>query len=52
MAFCVILASELGDKTFILTTIMAMRYSRQSIFCGAISGAVLMIGLSGEIYST
>ncbi|RWS31839.1 transmembrane protein 165-like protein, partial [Leptotrombidium deliense] len=46
MALFAILASELGDRTFIVTTIMAMRYSRVSVFCGAVSAAVFMISLS------
>lgn len=47
-ALFVILASELGDKTFIITTIMAMKYSRKSVFLGALTAATLMITLSGN----
>ncbi|KAI1286848.1 Transmembrane protein [Halotydeus destructor] len=45
-ALFMILASELGDKTFIITTIMAMKYSRRAVFLGATSAAILMITLS------
>lgn len=44
----VILASEIGDKTFIVTAIMAMKHSRKTVFFGALTAASLMISLSGE----
>lgn len=44
--FC-ILVSELGDKTFVITTILAMKYSKRSVFLGALTAATLMISLSG-----
>lgn len=44
--FC-ILVSELGDKTFVITTILAMKYSKKSVFLGALTAATLMIALSG-----
>lgn len=44
--FC-ILVSELGDKTFVITTILAMKYSKKSVFLGALTAATLMISLSG-----
>lgn len=42
----VILVSELGDKTFFIAAIMAMRHSRITIFAGAISALALMTVLS------
>lgn len=34
-AFSMIVISELGDKTFLIATIMAMRHSRVIVFCGS-----------------
>ena len=45
-AFLVIVTTELGDKTFIITTILAMKYSRKSVFLGAMTAAGLMITIS------
>jgi putative Ca2+/H+ antiporter (TMEM165/GDT1 family) len=45
-ALLVILTSELGDKTFLMTAMKAMKYNRQSVFLGAVSAAILMISLS------
>lgn len=42
----VILVSELGDKTFFIAAIMAMRHSRVTIFTGAIGALALMTILS------
>lgn len=42
----VILVSELGDKTFFIAAIMAMRHSRVTIFTGAIAALALMTILS------
>ncbi|XP_074602803.1 GDT1-like protein sll0615 [Brevipalpus obovatus] len=42
----VILASELGDKTFFLTTVMAMKHNKQSVFLGAFSATVILIALT------
>lgn len=44
----VILVSEIGDKTFFIAAIMAMRHSRLTIFFGAISALFLMTVLSGK----
>lgn len=44
----VILVSELGDKTFFIAAIMAMRHSRLIVFLGAISALALMTILSGK----
>jgi putative Ca2+/H+ antiporter (TMEM165/GDT1 family) len=43
----VILVSELGDKTFFIAAIMAMRHPRLIVFCGAISALTVMTILSG-----
>lgn len=42
----VIIVSELGDKTFFIAAIMAMRHSRVIVFLGAISALALMTVLS------
>lgn len=44
-----IVVSELGDKTFFIAAIMAMRQSRFTVFAGAISALALMTILSGNI---
>lgn len=44
----VIIVSELGDKTFFIAAIMAMRHSRITVFIGAISALALMTILSGK----
>lgn len=44
----VIIVSELGDKTFFIAAIMAMRHSRITVFTGAISALALMTVLSGN----
>ena len=44
----VIIVSELGDKTFFIAAIMAMRHARTTVFFGAISALFLMTVLSGE----
>jgi len=41
-----IIVSELGDKTFFIAAIMAMRYSRIAVFAGAILALVLMTAIS------
>jgi putative Ca2+/H+ antiporter (TMEM165/GDT1 family) len=40
------IVSELGDKTFFIAAIMAMRYNRLAVYAGAISALVLMTGIS------
>lgn len=44
----VIIVSEIGDKTFFIAAIMAMKHSRLTVFLGAISALVLMTILSGQ----
>lgn len=43
----VIVVSELGDKTFFIAAIMAMRHPRLIVFAGAIAALALMTVLSG-----
>ncbi|CAH0560054.1 unnamed protein product [Brassicogethes aeneus] len=45
-SFSVILVSEIGDKTFFIAAIMAMRHPRLTVFLGAISALALMTVLS------
>lgn len=44
----VIVVSELGDKTFFIAAIMAMRHPRLIVFTGAITALALMTVLSGN----
>lgn len=44
----VIIVSELGDKTFFIAAIMAMRHPRLTVFAGALLALGLMTVLSGE----
>lgn len=44
----VIIVSEIGDKTFFIAAIMAMRHSRITVFAGAIGALATMTILSGE----
>lgn len=43
----VIIVSELGDKTFFIAAIMAMRYNRLIVLAGAMLALGLMTCLSG-----
>ncbi|CAL8118142.1 unnamed protein product [Orchesella dallaii] len=45
-SFSMIVVSELGDKTFFIAAIMAMRHSRLIVFAGAISALGLMTVIS------
>ncbi|XP_053685005.1 uncharacterized protein LOC128734715 [Sabethes cyaneus] len=45
-SFSVIIVSELGDKTFFIAAIMAMRHPRLTVFSGAIAALALMTVLS------
>jgi putative Ca2+/H+ antiporter (TMEM165/GDT1 family) len=47
-AISVIIVSELGDKTFFIAAIMAMRYHRLTVLAGAMLALALMTCLSGE----
>lgn len=44
--FSVMLVSELGDNTFLIAAIMAMKYPRMVVFLGAMSALVLMTFVS------
>ena len=44
----VIIVSELGDKTFFIAAIMAMRHPRLTVFAGAMAALGLMTILSGS----
>lgn len=46
-SFSVIIVSELGDKTFFIAAIMAMKHPRLTVFLGAITALALMTILSG-----
>ncbi|KAM3723832.1 Transmembrane protein [Dirofilaria immitis] len=45
----VIVVSELGDKTWFIAAIMAMRHSRLTVFCGAMAALILMTLLSAGL---
>lgn len=45
-SFSVIIVSELGDKTFFIAAIMAMRHPRLTVFAGAIAALAAMTVLS------
>lgn len=47
MAITMISASEIGDKTFLIAAIMAMRHSRWLVFTAAASSLAIMTVLSG-----
>lgn len=44
-----IIVSELGDKTFFIAAIMAMRHSRIVVLAGALGALVFMTLLSGML---
>ena len=46
-AISVIIVSELGDKTFFIAAIMAMRYNRLTVLLGAMLALGIMTCLSG-----
>ncbi|KAJ1310684.1 hypothetical protein OPQ81_009210 [Rhizoctonia solani] len=48
-AFLMIIASEVGDKTFLIAAIMAMRHPRLIVFSGAFGALVVMSGLSAAM---
>ncbi|KAJ7445792.1 hypothetical protein B0H11DRAFT_1824821 [Mycena galericulata] len=48
-SFFMILASEIGDKTFLIAAILAMRHPRIVVFCGAFGSLVVMSILSAEM---
>ena len=48
-SFAMIIVSEIGDKTFIIAAILAMRHPRLVVFAGAFSSLLLMSLLSAEM---
>ncbi|KAH7103105.1 UPF0016-domain-containing protein [Auriculariales sp. MPI-PUGE-AT-0066] len=48
-AFGMIMVSELGDKTFLIAAILAMRHSRLVVFAGAFGSLVVMSILSAAL---
>lgn len=48
-SFAMIVATELGDKTFFIAALMAMRHSRRSVFLGAAGALAAMTILSAGI---
>ncbi|EFJ42338.1 hypothetical protein VOLCADRAFT_83682 [Volvox carteri f. nagariensis] len=48
-SFGVILASEIGDKTFFIAAVMAMRNPRMTVFAGAIGALAAMTVLSAAL---
>ncbi|KAJ7043280.1 hypothetical protein C8F04DRAFT_1029384 [Mycena alexandri] len=48
-SFFMIIVSEIGDKTFLIAAILAMRHPRIVVFCGAFGSLVVMSVLSAEM---
>jgi len=48
-AFFMIIVSEIGDKTFLIAAILAMRHPRLVVFAGAFGSLVVMSILSAEM---
>lgn len=48
-AFTMILVSEIGDKTFLIAAILAMRHARLTVFAGAFGSLVVMSILSAAL---
>lgn len=48
-AFMMIIVSEIGDKTFLIAAILAMRHPRWTVFLGAFGSLVVMSLLSAEL---
>lgn len=46
LSFLMIIVSEIGDKTFLIAAIMAMKHSRLVVFAGAFSSLLVMSVLS------
>jgi len=44
-----VIFSEIGDKTFLITAILAMRHSRLAVFAGAFVSLLVMSVLSAEL---
>jgi len=48
-AFSMIIASEIGDKTFLIAAVLAMRHDRVTVFAGAFGSLLVMSVLSAGI---
>ena len=48
-SFAMIIVSEIGDKTFLIAAILAMRHPRAVVFAGAFASLVVMSVLSAEL---
>jgi len=48
-SFAMIIFSEIGDKTFLIAAILAMRHPRMIVFAGAFGSLVVMSILSAEL---
>ncbi|KAH9911572.1 uncharacterized protein BXZ73DRAFT_56872 [Epithele typhae] len=48
-SYAMIIVSELGDKTFLVAAILAMRHPRALVFAGAFAALALMSVLSAEL---
>ncbi|KAH8091388.1 UPF0016-domain-containing protein [Cristinia sonorae] len=48
-SFAMIIFSEIGDKTFLIAAILAMRHPRMVVFAGAFGSLVVMSILSAEL---
>lgn len=48
-SFSMIIFSEIGDKTFLLAAILAMRHPRLAVFMGALTALALMSLLSAQL---
>ncbi|KZT00891.1 UPF0016-domain-containing protein [Laetiporus sulphureus 93-53] len=48
-SFAMIIVSEIGDKTFLIAAILAMRHPRLVVFLGALCSLVVMSFLSAEL---
>lgn len=48
-SFLTVLVSELGDKTFISTAMLSMKYSKSAVFCGNILSMTFMMFLASCI---
>ena len=44
-----ILATEIGDKTFFIAAVLSMRHARSAVFCGAILALIIMTILSSAM---
>lgn len=49
MSVSMIIVSEIGDKTFLIAALMAMKHNRTIVFCAAFSALAIMTVLSGIV---